>query len=291
MRRPLVLLLALVPFLATPALAQGNLIIVGGGGRPDTIMGKFVELAGGPGARILVIPNASANAEGAGESQAEGLRRLGADASFVALDAASADDPAVLERFEGVTGVWFPGGVQSRLMDVIGGTRAADAIRQVYTRGGVVGGSSAGAAVMTTPMITGGEKRPAREDDDWNIIERNNVEWADGLDLLPDAVVDQHFVRRKRHNRLMSLAMEYPDKVGAGIDEATAIWVKADATWEVLGRSVVVIYDARPANVSPDRLPLGAANMRLHVLPHGGMFNPATGAAIMPGGSVPVKRF
>jgi len=291
MRRPLVLLLALIPFLATPALAQGNLIIVGGGGRPDTIMGKFVELAGGPGARILVIPNASADAEGAGESQAEGLRRLGADATHLVLDSLSADEPAILERFQGVTGVWFPGGVQSRLMDVIGGTRTAEAIRQVYARGGVVGGSSAGAAVMTTPMITGGEQRPLREDDDWNIIERDNVEWADGLALLPDAIVDQHFVRRKRHNRLMSLAMEYPDKVGAGIDEATAIWVKADATWEILGRSVVVIYDARPANVSPERQPLGAANMRLHVLPHGAMFNPATGAAIMPGGSVPVKRF
>lgn len=291
MRRSLLLTLALLTVLAPPALAQGNLVIVGGGGRPDTIMGKFVELAGGEGARILVIPNASADAEAAGGSQAEGLRRLGADAFHVVLDSVSADDPGVQAHFEGVTGVWFPGGVQSRLMGVIGGSRTADLIRRVYADGGVVGGSSAGAAVMTTPMITGGEKRPAREDDDWNIIERDNVEWADGLDLLPDAIADQHFVRRKRHNRLMSLVMEHPDRVGAGIDEATALWVKADGTWEVLGRSVVVIYDARPANVSPERLPLGAANMRLHVLPHGAMFTPATGVAIMPGGSVPVTRF
>jgi cyanophycinase len=134
-------------------------------------------------------------------------------------------------------------------------------------------------------MITGDERRPggARPSQDaWITIDRDNVITAEGLMLLPGAIVDQHFVRRQRHNRLIALVLEQPGLVGAGIDEETALQVNPDGSWEVVGGSVVVIYDARNATVAPPGSPLGAAGVRMHVLPAGGRFDPRTGRATVP---------
>jgi cyanophycinase len=267
--------------------AAGHLFIVGGGPRPAALMQRFVDLAGGPGrARIVVIPIASAEPEATGESQAAELRALGAEARVLVLDRAGASRPGVTAELEGVTGIWYSGGDQNRITAVLGGTPAEAAIAARYLAGAVVGGTSAGAAIMTTPMITGAEARPggARPSEDaWITIERGNVITAEGLMLLPGAIVDQHFVRRQRHNRLIALILEQPSLVGAGIDEETALQVNPDGSWEVVGRSVVVIYDARRATVTAPANPLGGAGMRMHVLPAGGRFDPRTGRATLPG--------
>ena len=265
-------------------------MIVGGGPRPASMREQFVQLAGGPGrARIVVLPMASADAEDAGESEVRALVRLGVEARSIVLTREQAMDPASARLLDGVTGVWFPGGVQSRLTAVLRGTPVETALHERYRAGAIIGGTSAGAAVMTTPMLTGNERRPggarplAADSRDANVtIDRENVVTEPGFALLPGAIVDQHFVRRRRHNRLISLVLENPSLVGLGIDESTALLVSPDGLWRVIGESVVIVYDAREASVTPSGAPaLGAAGMRMHVLPAGSVFDPATGRATL----------
>ena len=267
---------------------NGSLIIVGGGPRPAAIMRRFVELAGGSSARILIMPMATATAEESGPEMAAEMRSLGAAASrSVNLTREQAMSDTSPRIFEGYTGIWFLGGDQNRIAAVLSGTPAARAIRERHEFGAVIGGTSAGAAIMTTPMISGGERRPGgtRPDttDAWITIDRDNVVTVPGLSLLPGAIVDQHFLRRKRHNRLISLVLEHPHLIGAGIDESTALEVRPDGTWLVLGNSVVVIYDARTGAVTPASAAiLGARDLRMHVLPPGSTFDPRTGKATLP---------
>jgi hypothetical protein len=118
-------------------------------------------------------------------------------------------------------------------------------------------------------------------------IARENVVTAEGFDLLPGAIVDQHFVRRRRNNRLLSLVLEHPERVGVGIDESTALEAGPDGLWRVLGASVAVVFDARRARITPGSAgPLGAAEVRLHVLPAGSVFDPRNGNARLPPGNL-----
>ena len=200
-------------------------MIVGGGPLPDSVIERFVALAGGPGkARILIYPMASEDPD-AGLEIAGDFRKLGAAADRRILSHEQADTDAAAGELSGVTGIWFGGGDQARLTAALKGTRVEAAIAARYRDGAVVGGTSAGAAVMSTPMITGDEKHPggkrppARDSGDaWMTIARDNVVTAPGFALLPGAIVDQHFVRRRRNNRLLSLVLENPNLVGVGID-------------------------------------------------------------------------
>lgn len=283
------ILLAVAVWLPLQAIAQGTLFVVGGGPQPDALVREFVELAGGRGrARIVVMAMASAEGATSGEDKAKQLRGLGATATNLWIDRKQADSDSVARLLEGATGIWFGGGLQTRLAGVIVGTRVGAAIRARYAAGAVIGGTSAGAAVMSTPMITGDERRRGgdRYPDDSSAIfitiDRQNVETAKGLDLLTNVVIDQHFVRRKRHNRLLSLVLEGPVRLGAGIDESTALVIEPSGSWRVSGASTVVIYDARQATVGPAASPLGGSGIVTHVLPAGSRFDPASGRATLP---------
>ena len=275
---------------AEDAIPRGHLLIVGGGPIPDAILERFVALAGGPGkARIVLYPMAS-EYEDAGLELAADFRKLGAEAERILLTREKADTEEAARRLDGVTGVWFVGGDQARLTAALLGTRVEAAIRERYRQGAVVGGTSAGAAVMSTPMLTGEERRPGGErppakdsSDAYMTIARDNVITEQGFGLLPGTIVDQHFVRRRRNNRLLSLVLENPALVGVGIDESTALEVGPEGPWKVLGTSVAVVYDARKARITPaGAAPLGAADVRLHVLPAGATFDLASGTAILP---------
>lgn len=277
---------------AQPALAQskGTLFLVGGGPQPEALVKEFVDLAGGAGkARIVVFAMASASGLESGESKAEQLRGLGATARNLYITRQQADADSIVREVQQATGIWFGGGDQGRLADVLRGTRTAAAIRARYNSGAVIGGTSAGAAVMSTPMITGDERRrggtryPSDSSLIFITIDRDNVVVTDGLDLVTNAIIDQHFVRRKRHNRLLSLVLEKPARLGAGIDESTALVIEPDGRWRVSGASVVVIYDARSATLSPASGPLGAAGIATHILPAGSRFDPTIGVATLPG--------
>ncbi len=269
---------------------RGSLLIVGGGPIPDAILERFVALAGGAGdARIAILPTASEHADSGVEIAAD-FQKLGAAAERIVLSREQADTEEAAKRLDGVTGIWFGGGDQSRLTAVLSRTRVESAIRERFRAGAVVGGTSAGAAVMSTPMLTGEERRPGGDrppakdsSDAYMTIERDNVVTAEGLGLLPGAIVDQHFVRRRRNNRLLSVVLEHPELVGVGIDESTALEVGPDGVWRVLGESVAVVFDARQARITQSSASsLGATGVRLQILPAGGTYDPRTGAATLP---------
>jgi cyanophycinase len=281
---------------AAPAAREGRgyLFLVGGGPQPPALVERFVELAGGPGrARIVVFAMASADGRASGDEKARDLRALGAAAVNLFITRGEAGSDSVARLLEGATGVWFGGGDQALLTAALHGTRAETAIRARYEAGAVIGGTSAGAAAMSTPMITGDERHPGgdRPPSDsgaaFMTIARDNIVTADGFGLIGSAIVDQHFVRRRRHNRLLSLVLERPPHLGVGIDESTALVVHPDGRWSVLGASVAVVYDARRsatagAITGPAAPVLGATGVVLHVLPAGSGFDPVSGRATLP---------
>jgi cyanophycinase len=190
------------------------LFICGGGKIPEDVLDHFVELAGGSRGHLVVITTASETAETAEvDLRLEFWRRqkLAALTIMHTRDRHVADDPNFFAPLETASGVWFIGGHQQRLTDAYLGTRTEKAIKGVLKRGGVVGGTSAGAAIMSQLMIVGGTgDRP---------------ELGVGFGLLPGTLVDQHFIRRKRQERLLHALMGYPKLVGIGIDENTVLVV------------------------------------------------------------------
>jgi cyanophycinase len=218
---------------------DGSLVIVGGGGTPQIAWDRFMELAGGENARLVVIPTASATADrDDGGRSLESWRARG-PASVVSLHTRSrqtADDPEFVRPLTEATGVWFLGGQQSRITDAYLGTLVEKELRGVLARGGAIGGTSAGAAIMTEVMIAGG---------------RPQATFGRGFGFLPGAIVDQHFLARDRQSRLMGLLASHPGLVGFGIDEGTAMIVTGGRRIEVVGRSTVTAMIAgtedRPA--------------------------------------------
>jgi cyanophycinase len=277
-------LLTVAPF--KPALqAQGTLYMVGGGPQPPELVQEFVDLAGGRGkARIVVFAMASASGLESGEEKAKDLRELGADARNVWVTREQAMTDSVAKLLDGATGIWFGGGDQVRLADLLRGTPTERAIHARYAAGAVIGGTSAGAAVMSAVMITGDERRPGgtRRDSTlaWGTLERDNVVTQDGFALLTNAIVDQHFFRRKRYGRLLALVIERAPHLGAGIDESTALVVGPDGKWRVRGASGVVIFDVRQAVRDASSIALQAAGVRMHLLTDGATYDPGTGIAV-----------
>jgi cyanophycinase len=234
----------------------------------------------------VVIPSATSWASPV--AAANRWKSLGATTDAIHVKTRKeAADPRLYDCLDRATGVWFGGGDQNRLIKVLRGTRTAAAIRARYEAGAVIGGTSAGAAVMSEVMLTGDERRPGGDRPDTVnaniVIARENVVTDTGFALIRNAIIDQHFLRRKRHNRLISLVLEREPHLGAGIDESTAIVVGPDGKWEIVGASAVVVYDARSAKVTPaSARVLGASGMVMHVLPAGSRYDPRSGTVSLP---------
>jgi cyanophycinase len=225
--------------LAPASPISGTLIICGGGKLPEKILNEFVRLAGGKNASIVVITTASETADtGEVEKNIEfWLHQQFADLNILhTRDRAIADDPNFPEPLNNASGVWFIGGHQGRLTDAYLGTRTEKAIKAVLKRGGVVGGTSAGAAIMSQAMIAGGGYPVAGG----GITE---PEMALGFGFLPGTLVDQHFAKRKRRHRLENALAKYPKLVGIGIDENTALVVH--------GRKISVMGDSSVETILP----------------------------------------
>jgi cyanophycinase len=274
---------------AQAAHPRGHLFIVGGGPQPPELVQRFVDLAGGKNAKIVVFAMASSDGKESGEEKADDLRKLGADAHAYYINQDEANSDSMVKNMQGVTGVWFGGGDQVLLTKALLGTKVEKAIHDRYAAGAVVGGTSAGAAVMSNPMLTGEERHPGgvRPPSDssqhFMTIARDNIELVPGFGLLKGALIDQHFLRRRRHNRFISAVLDTPPHLGAAIDESTALIVNPNGTWSVLGESAVSIYDARHATITPKGAPvLGESGLILSVLPSGSSYTPATGKVVLP---------
>jgi cyanophycinase len=258
MRHPIVAVLILVATMSVSA-QSGTLVIVGGGNTGPEIVSRALDLAGGKNAIVAVLPQSSAEPD-AGDESVTMWREAGArDARKVSF----ADRSAAASALERATLIWMPGGDQNRFMKEIDGTGLADVIRKRYRAGAVVGGTSAGAAVISDAMITG--------DADLRSLTSQKTVIAKGLGLWPEVIVDQHFLKRQRGNRLLSAVIDHPALVGVGIDEATAVIVRG-ASFEVVGQNSVVVIDARRATIEPAGAggQVAARDLRVSVL-HAGM--------------------
>jgi len=238
-------LLLLLP-ISVFAQSKGAIVAVGGGGTTDAIVQRTLALAGGKDAIVVVLPQSSAVA-GAGDSSVKMWLDAGAR-SATKVDFA---DPAAKAAIEAATLIWMPGGDQNRFMKGIEGTGLDAAIHARYRAGAVVGGTSAG-------------------DADLQSLASARTVLAKGLGLWSDAIVDQHFLRRQRHNRLLSAVLDHPALIGIGIDEATAAILR-NGRIEVVGRSAVVVFDARDATVHPATpgSPVAATGVKTSVLREG----------------------
>ena len=276
---------AVLIFFATSTLAAGNpthghLMLVGGGEKPRAAMEKFVELAGGKDAPIVVIPTASGEPD-IHEYYTNLFTKDYGSTDVVVLPIRTKEDanrPELVAAAKRARGVFFAGGDQVRILNALAGTPVLDALREAYRNGAAVGGTSAGTACQSEIMITG--------EGDFKVIQTGSVQVVEGLGFLrQDVIVDQHFVARQRQNRLLSLLLEHPGHLGVGVDEDTAIWVRPDGTFEVIGARSVMVFD--PTGASIQRKPgmtgkelLGVHGMRMHIVLPGEVFDLARRAPV-----------
>jgi cyanophycinase len=270
----LISVIALLMSTFCPAQSKGHLVIVGGV-QTKEIVAEFVELAGGENARIIVIPNAGSNPVYWSEVQVKEFNELGAKSDYLLFTKETADADSNIKKMDWANAVFFLGGDQSDLTRDMLGTRLLQKVFDIYYRGGVVGGSSAGAAVMSEVMITGNELLNKDSSSAFISIQKGNIETAKGFGFIKSAIIDQHFLKRKRHNRLITLMCEHPDLLGIAIDESTAIIVNPDETFEVLGNNQVLVYDPTESkNIRQDkRGNLGITDMKMHLLISGDKFD------------------
>jgi cyanophycinase len=232
-------LLAVCGFAASIGPEKGTLIIAGGGKLGPEIVGRFIDLAGGKDAPLVFIPTAEENDPPNATAENNLLTQAGCTHLTIlhTRDRKVADSEEFVRPLETARGVWFEGGRQWRLVDSYLNTRTEREIRSVLERGGVVGGTSAGATIQGSFLVRG-----AREGN--TIMMAPGYET--GLGFLKNAAIDQHIITRHRENDLNAVINLHPDLLGIGIDEGTAIVVHGDR-FEVVGRSKVFIHDARAA--------------------------------------------
>lgn len=232
---------ALLVSLAVPVLAQeigpakGSLVIVGGGLRDQAIVKRFLELAGGADAPIVVIPTAGEDDDygdywgGLRQFKEAGATKLRV---LHTRDRKVADSEAFVAKVREARGAFFSGGRHWRLTDSYLNTRTHAELRALLQRGGVIGGTSAGATIQGSFMVRGDTKGNT-------LMVGDHVE---GLGFLKNVAIDQHLLRRNRQFDLVDVIESRPELLGIGIDEDTAIVVRGDS-FDVIGSGYVAIYD------------------------------------------------
>jgi cyanophycinase len=253
---------------------RGWIVPVGGAEKKDdnpVILRRFVDICGGDQARIAVIPTASELEDtgaryerlflalGAGKARSLDYRRRG-----------DTESPELLEWLGGATGIFLTGGNQLRITTILGGTSVARTIRSLNAAGVSVGGTSAGAAVVSEHMVAFGESGATPV--------AGRVTLAPGLGLTNRIVIDQHFRQRDRIGRLLAALALNPFAVGVGLDEDTAAFIDPDDVLHVVGSGAVTIIDANQLEHSSmgsaeDGQAICMTGLKLHILPGGGMFD------------------
>lgn len=224
----------------TVAPATGHLVVVGGGQIAPPIVARFVELAGGPDAPIVVIPTAGedsvypSNWSGLGMFTRAGARNL---TVIHTRDRRLAESDSFVTILRRARGVWFPGGRQWRLVDSYLGTRSERELHAVLARGGVIGGTSAGASILASYLVRGAREGNTR---------MMAPGYEQGFGFLRGVAVDQHVGARKRERDLQQVIAAHPALLGLGLDEGTAIVVRGDRA-EVMGPGMLYVHNGREA--------------------------------------------
>jgi cyanophycinase len=254
----------------------GHLLVIGGAEdkyNERKILRKFLELAGGENAKILIVPAASDYPEFAADVYTQAFRHLGVANPRVLRvtsrqDAFEADAETLLD---GITGVFISGGDQMRLTSIVGGTKFAQKLRELLRQNDIVlAGTSAGAAGMSASMIVRGDSSSHPQ--------KSAVRLSPGLGFLKNIIIDQHFTERGRLSRLITAVSYNPYNLGIGIDEDTAIILDKDGVLEVLGDGTVTIVDGSEiifneiAEVG-ETTPFAVCGLKIHILRDGLKYN------------------
>jgi cyanophycinase len=253
---------------------RGHIVPIGGAENKENdpkILARFVAVSGGDDADIVVIPTASRLHE-TGPRYERLFREIGA-ARVDIMDFDTRRDcqeSGRLRRLAEATGIFFTGGNQLRVTTLLGGTPVAQLVRQANARGVAVGGTSAGASILSEHMIAFG--------DEGSSVVSGSVRLAPGLGLTNRFIIDQHFRQRDRLGRLLTALAYNPFAVGIGLDEDTAAFIGPDDTVEVEGTGGVTVVDATDVTFSSidsvtEGQPVCMLGLKLHILVAGATFN------------------
>ena len=230
-----------------PGKPKGSLFIIGGGSISDSLRMQLLRTAHWKkGDLIIAVTLASGLGDEAYNGTNNAFKRLTGE-NCVRFDSAAVHNPKKLDSLRKATIIYLGGGSQGRLMELIQGSPVQQIIKQAYYNGAVIGGTSAGAAVMSKKMLTGNGLRDTVYASTYKILQQGNIELKNGLGLLDSVIIDQHFVVRSRYSRMLSAILEYPAYQCFGIDESTAVIIhQGRAT--VAGESQVIVF-AKPENI------------------------------------------
>lgn len=219
--------------------AQGSLIVIGGGTVVPEIWDRFIDLAGGKNARIVVVTNASGTEDYHSTAINELSSRLGKDrvTRLHLKDIDEANDDKLIECLKNASGVYFSGGRQWRISEIYLNTKAHREFFKLLERGGVIAGSSAGASIQGSFLWRG----------DTTGSDITVGDHTQGLGFMKYTVIDQHVLVRNRQHDLIAFIRSAPDYIGIGLDESTAIVVQGDC-FEVIGKSYVAMHKADVEN-------------------------------------------
>ncbi|MEW5939918.1 MAG: cyanophycinase [Chloroflexota bacterium] len=244
------------------------------------VVREFTERAGGKAARIVILPQASAD-DDTGEFYIQKFRDLGVRhaRSLDFKTRAEAGTKSQRAALRAATGIFIAGGFQLRLTSLYGGTTLLPAIQQAFARGAVVAGTSAGAAVMSTTMFAYGKGGQTPRD--------KIAQFVPGFALTKNFIVDQRFRQRDRLGRLIYIIAAHPGPIGLGVDEDTAAIIEDDARVTVAGSGGVTIVDGREMQAADiaeieDGGPIAVSGVRIHVLTPGCKFNARTRKVFIP---------
>ena len=257
-----------------PAQKHGQLVIIGGAEDKEgdcKILREFLRRAGGMEARIVIMTVATGLPGEVGAQYMDIFEGLGVGEVHVVDTAKREDgsDPKALELIDNSTGVFFTGGNQARITDLLKGTEVDELLHKRFSEGLVIAGTSAGAAMMPDMMIVDGEPETNPRVD--------VVRMEPGMGFMPNVAIDQHFAQRGRLGRLISAIVQQPVVLGFGIDENTAIAVDGDEI-EVIGEGSITVIDVSEIqhcnlNELLKDEPVALAGAKLHILPHGYRFD------------------
>ncbi len=253
---------------------KGNLFIIGGGSKPPELIKKLVETAMLDSQDYaIILPMASQFPDtaihydslmfiSAGVKKVEGIR----------FDLLNTKDKNLLDKLAGAKLIYISGGDQASFMQIIANSTIKAIIQNSYFNGATIAGTSAGAALMSEKMITGSQIKHPIYTGDFKTIEANNIELAEGLGLISNVIIDQHFIKRQRMNRLIAVSLENPAMLCIGIDEATAIIVNRSSI-EVAGISQVIVLKHNKAETKIVNGLLGGQNLDISIFLPGDKFS------------------
>jgi len=252
---------------------KGSLFIIGGGSRPVELIKKIIlESEIDKDGYGIVLPMASSEQDSSVfyakiPFQKEGVKNI--YGMYFKKNQIPTNEQ--LDSIKNAKLIYITGGDQDRFMNIVKNTPIEIAIRENFKRGGMIAGTSAGAAVMSEKMITGNELKHPTYHSTFLNLEENNIELKKGLGFIKNAIIDQHFVRRSRYNRLITAVIEYPTLKGVGIDESTAIFIK-DGKAEVVGNSQVIVLSNRNRSKENRNGKLAARGLKIDIYLNGDTF-------------------